>query len=161
MDVLKHYDTLLVMTVEPGFGGQSFMADMMDKVRRARSLVDTGHLSVVVEVDGGISADTIEMPRRPAPTASSPGRRSTRPRIPRWRWPGCGRPRHGRAPLPDLAGPAGGPGGWWTMDRATRLPFDQQRPQVEGKRMFTGIVEERGRIVDCAPRSGRRADRPG
>ena len=61
VDVLKHYDTLLVMTVEPGFGGQSFMADMMDKVRNARRLVDTGHLSVVVEVDGGISADTIEI----------------------------------------------------------------------------------------------------
>ena len=60
VDVLKHYDTLLVMTVEPGFGGQSFMADMMGKVRRARTLVDTGHLTVIVQVDGGISADTIE-----------------------------------------------------------------------------------------------------
>lgn len=61
VDVLKHYDTLLVMTVEPGFGGQSFMADMMDKVRTARRLVDTGHLRVLVQVDGGISADTIEI----------------------------------------------------------------------------------------------------
>ena len=59
-EVLRHYDTLLVMTVEPGFGGQSFMADMMAKVRRARTLVDTGHLTVVVQVDGGINADTIE-----------------------------------------------------------------------------------------------------
>jgi len=50
-----------VMTVEPGFGGQAFMADMMDKVRTARRLVDTGHLTVVVQVDGGISADTIEI----------------------------------------------------------------------------------------------------
>lgn len=57
--VLRHYDTLLVMTVEPGFGGQKFMADMMDKVRAARRLVDTGHLKVVVQVDGGINADTI------------------------------------------------------------------------------------------------------
>ena len=60
VEVLKHYDTLLVMTVEPGFGGQSFMADMMGKVRRARRLVDTGHLTVVVQVDGGINAETIE-----------------------------------------------------------------------------------------------------
>ncbi|HYN73759.1 MAG TPA: ribulose-phosphate 3-epimerase [Nakamurella sp.] len=60
VDVLKHYDTLLVMTVEPGFGGQAFMADMMGKVRKARTLVDTGHLTVVIQVDGGISADTIE-----------------------------------------------------------------------------------------------------
>ncbi len=60
VDVLRHYDTLLIMTVEPGFGGQAFMADMMPKVRRARSLVDTGHLTVLVEVDGGINAQTIE-----------------------------------------------------------------------------------------------------
>jgi len=60
VEVLKHYDTLLVMTVEPGFGGQAFMADMMGKVRQARSLVDTGHLTVIVQVDGGISANTID-----------------------------------------------------------------------------------------------------
>ncbi|MFD4638637.1 ribulose-phosphate 3-epimerase [Lentzea sp. NPDC058436] len=60
VEVLKHYDTLLVMSVEPGFGGQSFMADVLDKVRQARHLVDTGHLKLVVEIDGGINADTIE-----------------------------------------------------------------------------------------------------
>jgi ribulose-phosphate 3-epimerase len=60
VEVLRHYDTLLIMTVEPGFGGQSFMPEMMSKVRRARTLVDTGHLTVVVQVDGGITADTIE-----------------------------------------------------------------------------------------------------
>jgi ribulose-phosphate 3-epimerase len=48
------------MTVEPGFGGQSFMAEVLPKVRRARELVDTGHLTLLVEVDGGINADTIE-----------------------------------------------------------------------------------------------------
>ena len=58
-DVLRHYDTLLVMTVEPGFGGQSFMADMMDKVSAARRLVSAGELTVVIEVDGGIGEDTI------------------------------------------------------------------------------------------------------
>jgi len=60
VDVLKHYDTLLVMSVEPGFGGQSFIADVLDKARTARRLVDTGHLKLVVEIDGGINADTIE-----------------------------------------------------------------------------------------------------
>ncbi|MFC6088582.1 ribulose-phosphate 3-epimerase [Saccharothrix lopnurensis] len=59
LDVLKHYDTLLVMSVEPGFGGQRFMAEVLDKVRTARRLVDTGHLRLVVEIDGGINADTI------------------------------------------------------------------------------------------------------
>ncbi len=60
LDTLKHYDTLLVMSVEPGFGGQSFIASVLDKVRTARRLVDTGHLKLVVEIDGGINADTIE-----------------------------------------------------------------------------------------------------
>lgn len=60
LDVLKHYDTLLVMSVEPGFGGQSFIPDVLDKARRARRLVDTGHLRLLIEIDGGINAETIE-----------------------------------------------------------------------------------------------------
>lgn len=60
VDVLKHYDTLLVMSVEPGFGGQKFIAEVLDKARKARQMVDTGHLNLVVEIDGGINADTIE-----------------------------------------------------------------------------------------------------
>ena len=60
LDTLKHYDTLLVMSVEPGFGGQSFIEGVLEKVRTARRLVDTGHLKLVVEIDGGINADTIE-----------------------------------------------------------------------------------------------------
>jgi ribulose-phosphate 3-epimerase len=60
VEVLRHYDTLLVMSVEPGFGGQTFIADVLDKVRTARRLVDTGHLRLLVEIDGGINAETIE-----------------------------------------------------------------------------------------------------
>jgi ribulose-phosphate 3-epimerase len=60
LDVLRHYDTLLVMSVEPGFGGQSFLPAVLDKVRTARGLVDTGHLTLLVEIDGGINTDTIE-----------------------------------------------------------------------------------------------------
>ncbi|WP_216217305.1 ribulose-phosphate 3-epimerase [Amycolatopsis aidingensis] len=60
LEVLKHYDTLLVMSVEPGFGGQSFIPEVLAKVRTARRLVQTGHLRVLVEIDGGINADTIE-----------------------------------------------------------------------------------------------------
>ena len=60
VDTLRHYDTLLVMSVEPGFGGQEFMPDVLSKVRTARRLVDTGHLRVLVQIDGGINADTIE-----------------------------------------------------------------------------------------------------
>ena len=64
VEVLRHYDTLLVMSVEPGFGGQKFMAEVLDKVRAARTMVDTGHLNLVVEIDGGINADTIEQAAR-------------------------------------------------------------------------------------------------
>jgi ribulose-phosphate 3-epimerase len=60
LEVLGGFDTLLVMTVEPGFGGQEFIAEVLPKVRRARELVDTGHLRLLVEVDGGINDETIE-----------------------------------------------------------------------------------------------------
>jgi ribulose-phosphate 3-epimerase len=60
LELLREFDTLLVMTVEPGFGGQEFMADMLGKVRLARQQVASGHLRLFVEVDGGIDADTIE-----------------------------------------------------------------------------------------------------
>jgi ribulose-phosphate 3-epimerase len=60
LETLRHYDTLLVMSVEPGFGGQEFDPRVLDKVRTARRLVDTGHLRLLVEIDGGINADTIE-----------------------------------------------------------------------------------------------------
>lgn len=60
-DLLTHIDMLLVMTVEPGFGGQSFMADQMTKVRRARELIKAGDLDVWIQVDGGVSLETIEV----------------------------------------------------------------------------------------------------
>jgi ribulose-phosphate 3-epimerase len=60
LDLLRHYDTLLVMSVEPGFGGQKFMPEVLAKVRTARRLVDAGQLTVLVEIDGGINHDTIE-----------------------------------------------------------------------------------------------------
>jgi len=59
LEVLGCFDTLLVMTVEPGFGGQRFMAEVLPKVREARRRVESGHLRLHVEVDGGIDADTI------------------------------------------------------------------------------------------------------
>ncbi|SOD73728.1 ribulose-phosphate 3-epimerase [Jatrophihabitans sp. GAS493] len=60
LEVLREFDTLLVMTVEPGFGGQSFMSEVLPKVRRARNEVTAGHLRLFIEVDGGIALDTIE-----------------------------------------------------------------------------------------------------
>ncbi len=59
LDLLREFDTLLVMTVEPGFGGQEFMAEVLPKVREARRRVQSGHLTLFIEVDGGINDDTI------------------------------------------------------------------------------------------------------
>ena len=59
-DVLGEFDMLLVMTVEPGFGGQEFLRDMMPKVAQARRFLrDTGS-ALWIQVDGGVDADTIE-----------------------------------------------------------------------------------------------------
>jgi ribulose-phosphate 3-epimerase len=59
-DLLPEIDMLLVMTVEPGFGGQAFLDVCLPKVRRARALVQAAGLQVWVQVDGGVSAATIE-----------------------------------------------------------------------------------------------------
>ena len=59
-DLLPELDMILIMTVEPGFGGQSFMADQMSKVREARAAVDKCGGEIWVQVDGGVSASTIE-----------------------------------------------------------------------------------------------------
>jgi len=60
LEILRYFDTLLVMSVEPGFGGQSFMPEVLTKVAAVRRLVDSGELTILVEIDGGINADTIE-----------------------------------------------------------------------------------------------------
>jgi ribulose-phosphate 3-epimerase len=60
LELLPHFDTLLIMTIKAGFGGQAFIPALLDKVRAARRHVASGHLQVRVEVDGGIGADTIE-----------------------------------------------------------------------------------------------------
>ncbi len=60
-DLLDVVDMFLIMTVEPGFGGQSFMGDMMDKVRQTRKLI--GDRPIWLQVDGGISLDTIAIAR--------------------------------------------------------------------------------------------------
>ena len=59
-DLLPELDMVLVMTVEPGFGGQSFMADQLPKVAQVREAVRRHGGQVWVQVDGGVSASTIE-----------------------------------------------------------------------------------------------------
>jgi ribulose-phosphate 3-epimerase len=58
LDLLPEFDTLLVMTIKAGFGGQQFLPELLDKVRAVKAA--RGELSVRIEVDGGINADTIE-----------------------------------------------------------------------------------------------------
>lgn len=60
-DILEEFDMVLVMTVEPGFGGQSFISSMLPKIRRTREAVRRRGLAVSVQVDGGISRETITL----------------------------------------------------------------------------------------------------
>ena len=55
---LEQLDMVLVMTVEPGFGGQKFMADMLPKIRRLREMMDARRPDCILETDGGIDAQT-------------------------------------------------------------------------------------------------------
>jgi ribulose-phosphate 3-epimerase len=59
-EMLGELDMLLLMTVEPGFGGQQFLDIVLPKVRRARELVKDRDLDLWVQVDGGVSPETIE-----------------------------------------------------------------------------------------------------
>jgi ribulose-phosphate 3-epimerase len=58
-DVLADLDLLLIMSVNPGFGGQSYLTSATEKIQRARGLLDGAGARTVLEVDGGITIDTI------------------------------------------------------------------------------------------------------
>ena len=59
-DLLAELDMVLIMTVEPGFGGQSFLDLCLPKIRRARELMDKHGVETWLQVDGGVSLETIE-----------------------------------------------------------------------------------------------------
>jgi ribulose-phosphate 3-epimerase len=59
LEILPHFDTLLIMTIKAGFGGQRFIPELLDKVRLARRHINAGHLELRLEVDGGIDDRTI------------------------------------------------------------------------------------------------------
>ena len=59
-DLLVELDMVLVMTVEPGFGGQSFLDVCLPKIERTRALLDSTGGDIWLQVDGGVSAETIE-----------------------------------------------------------------------------------------------------
>jgi len=59
LEILSEFDMVLVMTVEPGFGGQTLIEETLPKIRTVRSAVDQAGGEIMVQVDGGISADNI------------------------------------------------------------------------------------------------------
>ena len=59
-DLLSELDMILIMTVEPGFGGQKFLDVCVPKIRRTRELMKKHGLELWIEIDGGVSVDTIE-----------------------------------------------------------------------------------------------------
>jgi ribulose-phosphate 3-epimerase len=58
---IKDLDLILIMTVEPGFGGQKFMPQMIDKIKNLKNYIKTNKLVIPVEVDGGINFETIKI----------------------------------------------------------------------------------------------------
>ena len=60
VDILNEFEMILIMTVEPGFGGQSFIEQMIPKIERTRAAINAAGLEVSIQVDGGISRATIE-----------------------------------------------------------------------------------------------------
>ncbi|MBQ8786932.1 MAG: ribulose-phosphate 3-epimerase [Oscillospiraceae bacterium] len=61
---LDKIDMLLVMTVEPGFGGQGFIYETLDKISEAKKIIDSRGLSVPIQVDGGINEETAELVKK-------------------------------------------------------------------------------------------------
>jgi ribulose-phosphate 3-epimerase len=59
LDLLPAFDTLLIMTIKAGFGGQSFIPELLHKVVAAKRYAQSAHLELRIEVDGGVTEDTI------------------------------------------------------------------------------------------------------
>ena len=59
-DILPNFDLLLIMTVEPGFGGQSFIPEMLTKITQAREFISKNQLNIKIQADGGVNLSTIK-----------------------------------------------------------------------------------------------------
>ena len=57
-DIIGDVEMVLLMSVNPGFGGQKFIENTIEKVKRLRKMIDDNHLSTLIEVDGGVQAET-------------------------------------------------------------------------------------------------------
>jgi ribulose-phosphate 3-epimerase len=56
-DVIKDIDLVCIMSVNPGFGGQSFIPHTIDKIKQLKSMINELHLNVKIEIDGGVTLD--------------------------------------------------------------------------------------------------------
>ncbi len=61
LDDLHRFDLLLLMTIEPGFGGQKFMTEVLPKIEAARRLIDDRGLDLWLQIDGGVNEETVEL----------------------------------------------------------------------------------------------------
>ena len=67
-EMLPYVDMILIMTVNPGFGGQSFIASMLPKIKRLRQMIDEGGYDIEIQVDGGVNAETGKLVREAGAT---------------------------------------------------------------------------------------------
>merc|ERR1719217_369894 len=77
--VMDKVDIILLMSVNPGFGGQAFIPGTLDKLREARKLINESGYDISLQIDGGVKTDNIAEIAERAPTCSSPARPSSTP----------------------------------------------------------------------------------
>lgn len=94
-ELLPEVDLVLVMSVEPGFGGQSFIPSSLEKIAQLRTMVREAGFGTIIEVDGGISSRNAAESSRRVPTCWWPAMPSSALRTPRRRLSACSKP--GRA----------------------------------------------------------------
>ncbi|MCR5697657.1 MAG: ribulose-phosphate 3-epimerase [Marinilabiliaceae bacterium] len=72
-EILPDVDMVLLMSVNPGFGGQKFINNTYDKIRRLRKMIDERHLNTIIEIDGGVDNNTAPLAAQAGATAMVAG----------------------------------------------------------------------------------------
>ena len=72
-EILPDVDMVLLMSVNPGFGGQKFINNTYDKIRRLRKMIDDRHLNTIIEIDGGVDNNTAPLAAQAGATAMVAG----------------------------------------------------------------------------------------
>ena len=145
--MLDDVDLVLVMTVNPGFGGQSFIASQLRKIERLREMIDASGRDIVLEVDGGVTPETARaLPRR---RRHGPGRRHRRLR-------GRSQPLRRQHPRPEgRLSRAGGQGGGRRL-RRPRLGLWSRGADGRDRRPGRARVARLAACISPASSAGRR-----